>query len=174
MIEWLQNYSGVSNHNEVNTERAELQYLRKEMVKHKYNYKDPDTHTHAATDDESDDEDEDYDKFEEELRLKKENNAKKGGRASVSAEAYGSFNKKKDFVPRVINKSQEQKERITKTLEKSILFNTLSEKEKETVLLAFEEKKLINGEKVINQGDQGDILYLIESGYYECFKQFVR
>lgn len=172
MIEWLKNYSGVSSNSEVNMERAELQFLRKEMVKYNRSYKGNDTH--AATDDESEEvDDEAYDKFEAELKEKKAKNAAKGQRVSVSAEVYGNFNKKKDFVPRVIAKSEEQKERIINTLAKSFLFNTLQEKEKETVILAFEEKRFINGDEVIRQGDQGDILYLIESGYYECYKQFV-
>jgi cAMP-dependent protein kinase regulator len=170
MIEWLQNYSGTGVNSSVNTERAELQFLRKEMIKYNKSYKDE---THAQTDDETDDDDEEVDKFEEELNQKKQLNAKKGQRASVSAEAYGNFNKKKDYVPREIQKNSEQLERITYTLEKSFLFNTLDTKEKNTVILAFEERKLQNGECVIKQGDQGDTLYLIEKGYYECFKQFV-
>lgn len=170
MIEWLQNYSGTGVNSSVNTERAELQFLRKEMIKYNKSYKDE---THAQTDDETDEDDEENDKFEEELNLKKQLNLKKGQRASVSAEAYGSFNKKKEYVPREIQKSHDQLQRITSTLEKSFLFNTLDEKEKNTILLALEEKKLENGECVIKQGDQGDILYLIEKGYYECFKQFV-
>lgn len=171
MIEWLKNYSGVSSNIGINTERAELQFLRKEMVKYNKAYKDE---THAGTDDEASDENnEETDKFEEELKSKKAKILNKGQRASVSAEAYGNFNKKKDFIPRVIAKTPEQKERISQILANSILFNTLQEKEKETVLLAFEEVYFKNGETVIKQGDQGDILYLIETGYYECFKQFV-
>jgi len=171
MIEWLKNYSGISSTNEVNTERAELQFLRKEMVKYNKSYKGNDTH--AATDDESEEDDEEYDKFEAELKEKKAKNAAKGQRTSVSAEAYGNFNKKKEFIPRVIEKTEDQKQRIIDTLAKSFLFNTLQPKEKETVLMAFEEKRFKNGDEVIREGDQGEILFLIESGYYECFKKFV-
>lgn len=171
MIEWLQNYSGVKNTNSVNAERAELQFLRKEMVKHNKTYKDE---THAATDDDESENSEENDKFEEELRMKKANNAQKQQRVSVSAEAYGIFNTKKEYVPRIIAKSHDQKERIVKTLEKSFLFSVLSPKDKETVIMAFEEKKYLKEQIVIQQGDQGDILFLIESGYYECFKQYVR
>jgi cAMP-dependent protein kinase regulator len=139
------------------------------MIKYNKSYKDE---THAQTDDETD-EDEEVDKFEQELKQRKLQNAKKGQRASVSAEAYGNFNKKKEYVPREIPKNREQLERITCILENSFLFNTLDEKEKNTVILAFEERKLANNECVIKQGDQGDTLYLIEKGYYECYKQFV-
>jgi len=36
-----------------------------------------------------------------------------GVRASVSAEVYGEFNKKKEYVPKVIEKSEDAKARIT-------------------------------------------------------------
>lgn len=179
MIEWLQNYSGINSNKAINSERAELQFLRKEMQKYGKTYKDADTH--AATDDgtnssdeEDDNDDEENDKFEEELRQRKLKNASKGQRSSVSAEAYGNFNKKKEFVPRIIDKNDEQKERILAIMAKSFLFNLLADKERNTVLLAFEEVKFNNGDVVIKQGDQGDILYLIETGYYECYKKFVR
>lgn len=139
------------------------------MIKYNKSYKDE---TNAQTDDDSDDEEE-IDKFEKELNLKKDNIKNKGQRTSVSAEAYGNFNKKKEYIPREIQKNKEQLERIISTLEKSFLFSTLDSKEKNTVILAFEERKLEKDECVIKQGEQGDSLFLIEKGYYECFKQFV-
>jgi cAMP-dependent protein kinase regulator len=42
----------------------------------------------------------------DELEIKKVSNSKKN-RSSVSAEAYGKFNKKENFVARVIEKTQE-------------------------------------------------------------------
>jgi len=38
--------------------------------------------------------------------------------------------------------------------------------------MAFEEKRFKSDEIVIKQGEQGDVLYLIEAGYFECYKQF--
>lgn len=170
MIDWLQNFSGIGNISEVNTERAELHFLRKEMKKYAKRFKTEEDANHSE---QSNDEEED-DQFEEELQQRKAKVLTKGQRVSVSAEVYGSFNKKKEFVARVIPKSNEQKQRISETLAKSILFNTLEDKEKETVLMAFSEQRFQNGDVVINQGDQGDVLFLIESGYFECFKKFVR
>lgn len=159
----------MGNISEVNTERAELHFLRKEMKKFAKRFK---TEEDAHHSDQSNDEEED-DHFEEELQQRKAKVLTKGQRVSVSAEVYGNFNKKKDFQARVIPKSNEQKQRISETLAKSILFNTLEDKEKETVLMAFSEQRFQNGDVVISQGDQGDVLFLIESGYYECFKKFV-
>lgn len=170
MIDWLQNFSGIGNISEVNTERAELHFLRKEMKKYTKRYKTEEDVHHSE---QSNDEEEDDDGFEEELQQRKAKVLTKGQRVSVSAEVYGNFNKKKDFQARVIPKSDDQKHRISETLAKSILFNTLEDKEKETVLMAFSEQKFKNGDVVITQGNQGDVLFLIETGYFECFKKFV-
>ena len=53
----------------------------------------------------------------------------KGARQSVSAEAYGAWNQKKDFVPKKIPKSPEQKKRLQTVLSKSFLFAVLDEKD---------------------------------------------
>ena len=39
---------------------------------------------------------------------------------------------------------------------------------------AMEEKQFKTGAAVITQGDEGDNLYVIESGSLNCFKKFVR
>lgn len=62
-------------------------------------------------------------------------------RASVSAEVYGMFNKKGDFKPRNIQKSQAQKDKILMRLNQAFMFNGLDDKEKEIVVGAMEEKK---------------------------------
>jgi len=43
-----------------------------------------------------------------------------------------------------------------------------------TVINAFDEKRFKSGETVINQGDQGDCLYLIDNGNLDCYKTFVK
>lgn len=62
------------------------------------------------------------------------------GRASVSAEAYGAFNKKENFKARVIEKTEEQKTRIKEKLLMSFMFKALDEKELETCIHAMEIK----------------------------------
>jgi cAMP-dependent protein kinase regulator len=36
-----------------------------------------------------------------------------------------------------------------------------------------DEKKVTAGTHVINEGEKGDVLYVVEEGTLECFKQFV-
>jgi cAMP-dependent protein kinase regulator len=96
----------------------------------------------------------------------------RGQRSSVSAEVYGEFNKKAEFNPRVISKTEEQRQRILNKIGESFLFSSLEQKEMNTVLGAFEEKKITSGETVISQGDQGDVLYFIEEGELDCYKTF--
>lgn len=62
-------------------------------------------------------------------------------RTSVSAEAYGKFNKKGSFQPRMIPKSAEQKSRIEKKLGQAFMFSALDDKDREIVVGAMEEKK---------------------------------
>ena len=93
-------------------------------------------------------------------------------RTGVSAEAYGQYNKKEDFVPRTIPKTDEQIQRIKSSVIHSFLFSNLEAKDLQIVIGAMEEKRFKSGEDVIVQGDKGDCLYFVESGNLECYKQF--
>jgi len=62
-------------------------------------------------------------------------------RDSVSAEVYGKFNLKKDYVAKVVNKSSTQKKRISERVMQSFLFSSLDEKDLNIVIDAMEEKK---------------------------------
>jgi len=95
---------------------------------------------------------------------------KKGARASVSAEAYGAFNQKKAFEPPVYPKSDEQAERIKNVMNKSFLFNTLDRQNYSVILQAFQEKTISSGVKIITEGEDGDCMFLIESGAFDCKK----
>lgn len=94
-------------------------------------------------------------------------------RKAISAEAYGDWNKKEDFQPRIIPKNEEQKNRIRDKLKLSFVFNALDAKELEIVVNAMEEKKYKPGDAVITQGDEGDNLYVIEVGTLSCSRRFV-
>lgn len=66
----------------------------------------------TLSDDENSDEDKEEmnRKFQEKLKQRK--NFKKMSRQGISAEVYGAFNKKQEFVPKMIEKSNETKETI--------------------------------------------------------------
>ncbi len=74
------------------------------------------------------DSDSDEDDEVDEKEIKKVSDSKKN-RQGVSAEVYGEFNKKENFIARVIQKTPQQKQRIIARLENSFMFTALDEKE---------------------------------------------
>lgn len=93
-------------------------------------------------------------------------------RAGISAEVYGEFNKKEDFAPPVFPKSEEAKQVLKKKLLQAFMFNALEEAELAIVLDAIEEVRAKAGEKVITEGDQGDCMYVLNTGALACTKVF--
>lgn len=53
-------------------------------------------------------------------------------------------------------------------LNQSFMFRVLDEKEKQIVVDAMEERRIPPDTVVINQGDDGDCLFLVESGELKC------
>ena len=93
-------------------------------------------------------------------------------RTSVSAEVYGNFNKKENFKPRFIKKTPEQIFKIKNRVLSSFLFSNLDKKDLDIVIGAMDEKRLRPNEIAIQQGDDGDVLYVVELGELECSKHF--
>ena len=98
--------------------------------------------------------------------------AEKGQRAGISAEAFGRFNKKRTFKPRVIKKTDSQKLKIKERCLTSFLFNNFDDQEISTIVDSLEEKHYKKDDYIIKQGDNGDYLYIIESGELICEKVF--
>ena len=148
----------------------ELIDLRKQVEQYRKKFDEKDEEMVVSSESEPEVNAEEQKKIDEEL--KKRSQKKKNFRASVSAEVYGFHNIKKPFIPRVIPKTEEQKKRITERCLQSFLFNSLEDKELKTVIDSFEEKKYKAGENVITQGEEGDVLYLVDSGELDCEKVF--
>ncbi len=106
------------------------------------------------------------------LPAKIDNKYKKGPRSSVSAEAFGVWNKKSDFKPTIVEKSGEAKLRILTRLDQAFMFSALDEKEKSVVVDAMTERKAQPGEFIIQEGEDGDNLYVVEQGELDCTKVF--
>jgi len=70
-------------------------------------------------------------------------------RTSVSAEAFGTHNQKKEYKPIVIDKPKEVKEEIIKWLKMSFMFGSLSEKELNIVADAMTIVKPAKGATII-------------------------
>ncbi|CAI7723569.1 cAMP-dependent protein kinase regulatory subunit, putative [Plasmodium vivax] len=110
-----------------------------------------------------------------EMELKESDLAKlsvgQSKRMSVSAEAYGEWNKKKlNFVPKVYKKEESEKEKIREALNDSFLFNHLNKNEMETIVDAFFDEHVEKNVNIINEGEEGDLLYVIDQGEVEIFK----
>ena len=98
--------------------------------------------------------------------------AEKGQRAGISAEAFGRFNKKRTFKPRVIKKTDSQKLKIKERCLTSFLFNNFDDQEISTIVDSLEEKHYKKDDYIIKQGDNGDYVYIIEKGELICEKVF--
>jgi cAMP-dependent protein kinase regulator len=143
------------------SEKAELHKLRQEvaLIKSQNEY---------GSEDERTDSEEEEDAVEEMLNIVSNPDRH---RSAVSAESYGNYNKKEDFVPRQIPKTNEQEDKLKDRLSKSFMFSHLQGTEKSIVVQAMEEKKVKNGEIVIKEGDGGNELYIVESGTLKCYKK---
>ena len=172
MLNFLESYRGKQITYEVSQEKLELMQLRKEIKKYKKKNNLDDKELQVNSD-ESDKDEEENDEVEELIAKAKEKAKTKGARSSVSAEAYGKFNQKQEFVPKVVKKNEEQIKRIQEKVLKSFIFNMLDEKELKICIDAMEEFTCKKGDTVIKQGDPGAVLYIIESGHYLCYKTFV-
>jgi cAMP-dependent protein kinase regulator len=72
----------------------------------------------------------------------------------------------------VVPKSEDTKAKILNRLKQSFLFSSLSEHELQIVVGAMEEKRYTPGQNVINQGEDGFELFVVESGVLSCTKLF--
>ncbi|KAF8820991.1 cyclic nucleotide-binding domain-containing protein [Cardiosporidium cionae] len=100
----------------------------------------------------------------EELAEIPSNHTRLKGRQSVSAEAYGEWNKRTAFIPPCYPRSEDQIERISGALSNSFLFSPLEESDLHTIIRAFVDQTAKEGCTILQQGDEGDKLYLIETG----------
>jgi len=92
-----------------------------------------------------------------------------GPRQSVSAEAYGAWNKMKIVDLPVYKKTDEEKTRLTAVLSLTFLFSSLEDKDLDVILDAVQAKEF-EDEQIIKEGDDGDCLYVVEKGSLECQK----
>lgn len=100
----------------------------------------------------------------------KRGQGKKKSRLGISEEVFGSFNKKEQIALKDVPKSEETKLLIRSLVRNSILFQNLDSKDEDILIKAMEEKEYSAGSTIIKEGESGDVLYIVESGEYECFK----
>ncbi|XP_024138297.1 cAMP-dependent protein kinase type II-beta regulatory subunit [Oryzias melastigma] len=91
-------------------------------------------------------------------------------RASVCAEAFNPDEDEEDKEPRVTYpKTDEQRQRLQEACRDILLFKNLDPEEISQVLDAMFEKFCTEGEHIIDQDDDGDNFYVIESGTFNIF-----
>jgi len=172
MLEWLENKRAAEQDGSLTPEEraaltAENSKLQMDMKKVKSEMSETvklvDRDDANADEEEEDDDDDEPppDFFKNEQSMSK-------ARTSVSAEAYGEWNTKKSFVAPVIPKTDEQKDRLRIVLSKSFLFSSLEDNDVTVVIGAMSEVNAPEGEVVINQGDEGDFLFVVETGKLDC------
>jgi len=155
--------------NELTDLKAELEQLKKEVSQLEEEVGDNSPGKKGGEGDSEEEEEEDDDADVEDLPPP-DAYKNKGPRTSVSAEAYGVWNKRGDFTAPVYPKTDDQKKRIRDVLHKSFLFSSLETAEVNTVIDAMQEKAVEAGTRLIEQGDDGDLLYVVEEGQMDCFK----
>jgi cAMP-dependent protein kinase regulator len=90
----------------------------------------------------------------------------RGRRASVSAEPFHP-NEEETEEKIIHQKTDEQRERLRSAVKNIFLFKTLDSEQLQEVLDAMFEKKVEQSEHVIDQGDDGDFFYVVDSGVYD-------
>uniref|UniRef100_A0A3P8UPY7 Protein kinase cAMP-dependent type II regulatory subunit beta n=1 Tax=Cynoglossus semilaevis TaxID=244447 RepID=A0A3P8UPY7_CYNSE len=91
-------------------------------------------------------------------------------RASVCAEAFNPDEDEEDKEPWVTHpKTDEQRQRLQEACRDILLFKNLDPEEMSSVLDAMFEKFCTDGEHIIDQDDDGDNFYVIESGMFNIY-----
>eukprot|EP00474_Spongospora_subterranea_P009355 CRZ09813.1 hypothetical protein [Spongospora subterranea] len=91
-------------------------------------------------------------------------------RTAVSAEPVDFLNAADPTASQtVIPKTREQIERIQDSVKGNILFSSLSADQIQLIVDSLQEKHYSAGESIIEQGEQGDYFYILESGTANCY-----
>lgn len=91
-------------------------------------------------------------------------------RTAVSAEVFGDWNKRQDFVAPCYPKSSEERTIVEKLITKSFLFNHLEASELTVVIDAIQPLVLAPDTDVIIEGEVGSFLCVVEEGSLVCLK----
>ncbi|OAD68508.1 protein kinase A regulatory subunit [Phycomyces blakesleeanus NRRL 1555(-)] len=120
----------------------------------------------------SDEEDvfEDEDTFENEMIEFTAPISNRGRRTSVSAESMTPLARgDKDYIQKIIPKTNAQKEQIQAAIRNNFLFRNLDENQHQDIINAMSEKQVLPNEVVIQQGAIGDYFYIVGSGQLDCY-----
>ena len=85
---------------------------------------------------------------------------------------FGRFNSKEEFSPKTITKSADVKAKIKALLAGAFMFMSLDDQEMDVVIDAMDSKTLAPDEYCIKEKEQGEELFIVETGQLACWKVF--
>lgn len=91
-------------------------------------------------------------------------------RKSISAEAYGIYNKFEGFTTKKYPKSEDQINNIYNNIKNCIFFGELSKKNTNIIIDAMKNKIVQKDEIIIKEGTEGESFYFLDSGKLACYK----
>ena len=116
------------------------------------------------------DEDDYVDNLDFEKKIKDRQDAPT--RHGVSAEVFGKNYQRPEFQPIKILKNDEQSKKIRERISENVFMKNSSSKDKIILEDAMEIFKFNEGDTIINQGEDGNIFYVLDEGQADCFKDF--
>lgn len=93
----------------------------------------------------------------------------RGRRRAVAAEAYNPNESDANVKPVVHPKTEEQLQRLKKSVENILLFKSCDRDQLKEILNAMFERKVKPEDEIIRQGDDGDNFYVIDNGVFDVF-----
>ena len=90
-------------------------------------------------------------------------------RRAVAAEAYNPNESDANVKPVVHPKTEEQLQRLKKSVENILLFKSCDRDQLKEILNAMFERKVKPEDEIIRQGDDGDNFYVIDNGVFDVF-----
>jgi cAMP-dependent protein kinase regulator len=80
------------------------------------------------------------------------------------------YNPKGNYTPKVITKAETEKQKIKNLISDIFMFKCLEEKDLSIIIDAMEAKNFQPGDTVIQEGDDGNELFIVSSGHLKCTK----
>lgn len=90
-------------------------------------------------------------------------------RVGVAAESYDPEKEEQNYQKVINPKTEEQRMRLNLAVKNILIFRCLDDDQMVDVIDAMFERKVQPGENVIEQGEDGDNFYVIESGVYHIY-----
>jgi cAMP-dependent protein kinase regulator len=165
MLDWLHTTGGYSNKSLTFDEKKELESLRK-GVRKKQTVKRNFILEEAPTNEEGD-----YGDISSLMTTKKTFGKQTSDTGIYDESISPKHHIRSNFKARYVKKTDEQVFRIQNKVLNALIFRCMEDKDFDLIIGALEEKIYDRNEVVIKQGDNGDYMYIVESGVLECFKQ---